>query len=234
MNTPEPEFDQFAEEYNQILEKSTRLAGESSLFFAEQKIQLMARITPAEAPQGAVLDYGCGTGNACPLVKSYFPGWIYHGVDVSPKSIATGVEKNTPDDHFAVLDESGLAYPDATFDRIFSSVVFHHIPHDQHRRCVADIVRALKPGGWFFIFEHNPLSLATQYVVKNCPFDDDAVLLKSWYTRRLFREAGLLDVQQKYYLFFPAFLKAFRPLEALLGWCPLGAQYLVCGRKPGP
>jgi hypothetical protein len=34
----------------------------------------------------------------------------------------------------------------------------------------------------------------------------------------------------RYRVFFPHALAALRPLERLLAWLPLGAQYYVCAR----
>jgi hypothetical protein len=37
----------------------------------------------------------------------------------------------------------------------------------------------LKEDGHFIIFEHNPINPVTRHLVKNCPFDADAVLLST-------------------------------------------------------
>ena len=65
--------------------------------------------------------------------------------------------------------------------------------------------------------------------MRDCPFDDDAILLRPREVRMLLRGAGLCAVQQDYVLFFPRWLAPLRPLERLLGSCPLGAQTLTVG-----
>ena len=40
-----------------------------------------------------------------------------------------------------------LPYPDASFDRVLSSLLFHHLTRSDKRRTIAEIHRVLKPGG---------------------------------------------------------------------------------------
>jgi len=43
--------------------------------------------------------------------------------------------------------------------------------------------------------------------------------------------AGFRDAELRYRVFFPRMLKWLRPLENLLGWLPVGAQYYVLAKK---
>ena len=89
----------------------------------------------------------------------------------------------------------------------------------------------LRPGGRLFVFEHNPYNPVTRHLVNTCPFDADAVLLTRAETVSLLKAAGFEPSAAAYCLFFPQMLAVFRPLEAWLGWLPLGGQYFVAGRK---
>ncbi|WP_437487069.1 class I SAM-dependent methyltransferase [Sorangium sp. So ce1014] len=40
-----------------------------------------------------------------------------------------------------------LPYPDGTFDRVASSLMFHHLAADDKRRTAEEILRVLRPGG---------------------------------------------------------------------------------------
>jgi ubiquinone/menaquinone biosynthesis C-methylase UbiE len=40
-----------------------------------------------------------------------------------------------------------LPYGDATFDRVFSSMMLHHVRRDDKPKVLADVRRVLKPGG---------------------------------------------------------------------------------------
>ena len=84
-----PEFDSFAENYDDALAQGLSVTGEDKEFFACGRINWLARclhrygITPA-----SILDYGCGTGaSVAGLWK--LPGvQRVVGVDVSPRSLA--------------------------------------------------------------------------------------------------------------------------------------------------
>ena len=59
----------------------------------------------------------------------------------------------------------------------------------------------------------------------------NAVLLRPREIYRYLQSGGLRLVGRDYIVFFPRWLRWFRPLEPFLRWCPLGAQYVVVGEK---
>ena len=64
------------------------------------------------------------------------------------------------------MDELG---PDAKFDLVIASCVFHHIPPQDRQMAIRYCYSRLKEGGHFIIFEHNPINPVTRHLVKNCP-----------------------------------------------------------------
>jgi hypothetical protein len=94
---------------------------------------------------------------------------------------------------------------------------------------VSLVASKLAPGGRLFVFEHNPYNPLTRRAVRDCPFDDDAILLPPGEVRGLLQRAALAGVRQDFVLFFPRSLARLRPLEPWLRWCPLGAQTLTVG-----
>jgi len=46
-----------------------------------------------------------------------------------------------------------LPYPEASFDRVLSSLMFHHVPTDEKGKTVRAIRRVLKPGGEFHMLD---------------------------------------------------------------------------------
>ena len=111
-----------------------------------------------------------------------------HGIDVSTRSVELARERH-PLVTYATFDGGALPYRSSRFDMIFSICVMHHVPPVSWRLFVQELHRALKPGGLALVFEHNPYNPATQYVVRTCDLDKDAVLLRPATLRRLFEAA---------------------------------------------
>ena len=109
--------------------------------------------------------------------------------------------------------------------------MFHHIDHAEHVAKLREIRRVLADGGWLFVFEHNPWNPLTRRAVRDCPFDENAHLMTAGTLRQRALEAGFSSAKVRYRIFFPAPLARLRPLEKLLTWLPLGAQYSVTCRK---
>ena len=80
------------------------------------------------------------------------------------------------------------------------------------------------------IFEHNPLNPVSRYIVATCPFDENAVLIPGPRFAERQRRAGFREVDVAYTGFFPGALRGLRPIEPLLRWLPLGAQYYTFAR----
>lgn len=112
-----------------------------------QKTVDMAGIQPGEA----VLDVGCGTGTL--LMKAArrvgHAGRVV-GIDPAHQQIVRARTKaarhNTPIE-FQIGAIEQLAFPDQTFDVVFSTLMMHHLPAPLKRQGLAEIIRVLKPGG---------------------------------------------------------------------------------------
>ena len=89
-----------------------------------------------------------------------------------------------------------------------------------------------RPGGLFAVYEHNPLNPLTKVAVWRCPFDHDAVLLRMRRVIDLLSAQGFEIVEKRYLFFVPIDAAWARRADRALAWCPLGAQYVVCARKP--
>ena len=99
-----------------------------------------------------VLDVGCGTGSLAILIKRLHPDVEVVGLDPDPKALARAQKKAERAGVSVQFDRGfsdALPYAGATFDRVFSSMMFHHIPGEAKPRTLAEIRRVLKPGGRF-------------------------------------------------------------------------------------
>jgi SAM-dependent methyltransferase len=150
---------------------------------------------------------------------------------VSAKSVSIARDRNIERCALSAYDGGSLPFADGRFDLSLAVNVFHHIPPGSRRAAVAEMQRTLKPGGYLVIFEHNPYNPVTRRVVRECPFDEDAVLLRPPETRSLMTQSGLRVVRTMFLIFVPPRLTALLSLEKHLTALPLGAQYGVFARS---
>lgn len=226
------EFDKFAAEYGTILAGAIGPSGEDPAFFAEYKIRDVAQnLARHGVSPRTMLDFGCGVGSSVPHLRTHLAGTALTCVDVSQDSLDIAQVRFPGDAEYVLFDGVRLPFEDNTFDVIFTACVFHHIPAEEHLNMLAEIRRVLAPGGFFYIFEHNPLNPLTVRSVNQCPFDENAVLIRSGEMQKRLERAQFLSVTKTYRIFFPKFLKLLRRLEPFLEWCPLGAQYYLRGSK---
>ena len=228
----ESEFDNFAEEYNQILSSNVRVSGDGPEYFARYKIQALSTLLAEEARNKLyVLDFGAGIGASIPHFRELMPEAELTCLDVSNKSLEIARSTYPGQADFISFDGVTIPFPDNTFDVAFAACVFHHIPAMVHCALLAELIRVLSPYGHCVIFEHNPFHPLTVRAVNTCPFDKNAVLIKASDLSDRFKQAGFRDVSHHYQLFFPVIFKCLRNLERFLTWLPIGAQYFVVGRK---
>lgn len=227
------EFDPHAQTYQIEIEKSIKFFGQKHAFFVRDKVEQLfnAFIEVGPLKSLKVLDVGCGIGLGHDAI-AHAVGEL-HGVDVSRDSLSLAMRDN-PDVSYKAYEGNRLPHEDGAFDCAYAICVLHHVPKQQWLRFIQEMVRVVRPGGGLVVIEHNPLNPATQWVVRTCELDKDAVLLPSWQLRRLFIDAGLYLPQVRYTLFTPFGQKFFRALDRALSSLPLGAQYVVTGRKTSP
>ncbi|CCV16184.1 class I SAM-dependent methyltransferase [Mesorhizobium sp. STM 4661] len=227
------EFDQFALEYQQQHAASIRLSGETPDFFARYKIDdVAARLARSGVKPRRILDFGAGVGNSLGPMRAAFPDSEITLLDPSSQSLDIASKRFPGQADFRPFDGETIPYADGSFDLAFAACVFHHIPEDLHVGLIKEIERVLTVGGSFFLFEHNPWNPLTTHAVRNCAFDENAVLINGRDMRRRMKAAGFSSPDIVYRIFFPRLLARLRPLERYLTRIPMGAQYFVHAVKP--
>ena len=102
------------------------------------------------APGQRVLDIGCGTGTLAIQMCAREPGVDVVGLDPDPQALARARAK-ADRAGASVTWQQGFAdvlpFPDASFDRIFSSFMFHHLDAEVKRGALREVARVLRPGG---------------------------------------------------------------------------------------
>ena len=96
-----------------------------------------------------VLEIGCGTGNLTLLAKRSRPGAELVGSDPDPLALARAQRKarRLTGIRFERGYAQRLPYPDASFDRVLSAMMFHHLDPDAKAAAAAEVARVLRPGG---------------------------------------------------------------------------------------
>ncbi|MDZ7722765.1 MAG: class I SAM-dependent methyltransferase [candidate division KSB1 bacterium] len=223
---PKVDFDEYAEQYDNVLQQNIGKLGKNISYYAEHKVITLQRYLKKQPAR--ILEFGCGTGRNIPFIKLAFPDACVWGCDVSRESLETA-RTNNPSVSFFHVDEKPDPLP--AMDMVFVSCVFHHIPVDQRDHWMQYIGIILALQGYLFIFEHNPYNPLTQHAVNTCPFDKDAVLLRPAEFKSLLSGALLKHLRTDYILFFPAGLRRFNIFEKYLTRVPFGGQYMVMARK---
>lgn len=120
-----------------------------------------------------VLDLACGTGTLAVWAAQQVAGLRLHGLDGDPHMLSRAMRK---------ADQAGVAinwqhgrstalpYATGTFDRVLSSLFFHHLLPDAKRQSFAEIARVLKPGGQLHVADWgkaaNPLMRTAFYAIQ--------------------------------------------------------------------
>ena len=113
---------------------------------ARKKLFDQASVQPCHR----VLDVGCGTGTFAVAIKGWVPSAEVVGLDPDPKALARGRRKAERAGVYIRFDQgfaNALPYSDGSFDRVFSSLMFHHLPEDAKFATMREVRRVLKPGG---------------------------------------------------------------------------------------
>ncbi|PSH05248.1 MAG: hypothetical protein CXZ00_03615 [Acidobacteria bacterium] len=219
-------FDECAPDYRALLDSNVAITGESGDYFARVKARYVAAVLGSNFA-GSLLDFGCGIGLLSRALKNQFPAALRDGFDISSESIAL-IDPEVASSGRFTSDQNDLR---SEYSAIVVANVLHHVPVVERASLIKSISARLSANGRLFIFEHNPSNPLTRRAVDRCEFDADAVLLNPGETLGYCSDARLCGLQRDYIVFFPRLLSALRPLERHLTWCPLGAQYVVVGKR---
>lgn len=97
-----------------------------------------------------VLDVGCGTGNLLRTTGRQWPKVELSGMDPDPKALARARRKTRRAGLDVRLDRGfaqDMPYPDGSFDRVFSSLMLHHLDSTSKDALLAEVRRVLRPDG---------------------------------------------------------------------------------------
>ena len=169
-----------------------------------------------------VLDLGAGTGTLAIWATRANPSLRVRGLDGDPAILAQARRKADRSGIDVAFDEGlsyELPYEDASFDRVLSSLFFHHLVLADKERTIAEVVRVLRPGGELHVADWGEPRSARQRVgaLAIRRFDGDEPTRDNLAGRlpELFNAGGLSDA---------------RELERIAA--PLGVVSLYSARRP--
>lgn len=225
--------DAYPDRYSDDVNRSIGFSGLGVDLFARGKadniVETLDRFSASRAAGATCLDIGCGIGILHPMIAPHVAS--LSGADVSAEAIETARNAH-PEIDYRSYEGDRLPYADASFDFCSTVCVMHHVPQQSWPAFVAEAWRVTRPGGLFAVYEHNPINPLTRVAVWRCPFDHDAVLLRAQSVIDLLRAQGFEILLKEYLFFVPADAPWARRVDRALTWLPLGAQYVVCARRP--
>lgn len=151
-----------------------------------------------------VLDLGSGSGTLAIWAKERQPDMRIRGLDGDSAIIGQAVRKAERAELEIPFDEGlsyELPYEDASFDRVLSTLFFHHLVLRDKERTIAEVARVLRPGGELHVADWGeprslPAKLAAMAIRK---FDGDEPTRDNLAGRlpELFEAGGLVDARER-------------------------------------
>jgi len=104
----------------------------------------------------SVLDLGCGTGTLIVMLKRQYSAVEVTGLDPDSKALQRARKKASRAGVSVQLDHGfadALPYGERSFDRVFSSFMFHHLDEQERERTSREVLRVLRPDGSFHLLD---------------------------------------------------------------------------------
>jgi SAM-dependent methyltransferase len=153
-------------------------------------------------PRATVLDLGCGTGTLALMLKESCPQARVIGLDGDPEILAIARRKFEAKGVEVELQEGlafALPFEDGAFNRVVSSLVFHHLATSDKVRSLKEVHRVLKADGEIHIADwgkpHNTLMQLAALPLR--AFDGETTRINiEGRLPELMRDGGFLDVRE--------------------------------------
>lgn len=116
-----------------------------------------------------ILDLACGTGTLCIGIKRRFPEAKIFALDIDKEILRLAqikAKKYQAKITFNQGFSDNLPFADATFDRIFSTLAFHHLNRKRKVKTIGEILRVLKPEGEFHLADYGLPRNKSQFVLE--------------------------------------------------------------------
>ena len=139
-----------------------------------EKVFKNALVEQAKIKAGhRVLDLACGTGTLTILIKNTQPQAAVVGIDGDAKILEIARTKAKESGVEMQFDEGmsfDLPYKEESFDRVVSSLFFHHLTREDKLKTLREVKRVLKSNGEFHIADWglpaNSLMKGSSYLIQ--------------------------------------------------------------------
>jgi len=137
-------------------------------FFYREKMRAIHRVAP-DSPLTEILEVGGGRSG---LTRLLYPKAQITNLDMEPP-LADAPCNHQEGVRFVCGDATRLEFDDASFDAVTMFDVLEHVPDDA--KAISEMLRVLKPGGWFLISVPNERWRFPYYsfMKKICPSEEE-------------------------------------------------------------
>ena len=182
---------------------STFLKPNNSLFFNDVQVDRQELVRQAGIkPDYRILDVGCGTATLTLLIKNAHPNVTVIGIDGDEDILEIRRKKIKEAGLRIPLTQAmafKLPYPDESFDRVLSSLMFHHLTREDKTDSFREIYRVLRNRGEVHIADfgkpHNLLMKTISFPWRLSGGSSGADNLQGLLPRMM-RESGFIDVRE--------------------------------------
>ena len=150
-----------------------------------------------------VLDLACGTGTLTILIKNTQPQAEVIGIDGDAKILEIAKTKAKESDVQIQFDEGmsfDLPYEDESFDRVVSSLFFHHLTRENKLKTLGEVRRVLKPKGEFHVADWglpaNSLMKGLSYLIQLLDGSETTADSFNGFLPKLMIDAGFEEVKE--------------------------------------
>jgi ubiquinone/menaquinone biosynthesis C-methylase UbiE len=154
-------------------------------------------------PGMRVLDLGSGTGTLAVMAKQREPAIEMQGLDADEEMVGRAGRKAGEAGVSAGFDQGlsdSLPYADASFDRVLSSLFFHHLSGEAKRKTLREVARVLALRGELHVADwgkpRDPLMHAAFFTLRLFDGMENTADNAAGRLPELFEDAGLSDAAE--------------------------------------
>ncbi len=143
------------------------------LTLPERRFKLRVIESARLAPGMRVLDVGCGTGTLLLLAAEVMPDASLAGVDIDERILTLARRKlgrRGLKIQFKRASATDLPYADDSFERVLSTLAFHHLTLEEKECAFTEAYRVLRPGGELHVGDFGapdtPYTRAASYITQ--------------------------------------------------------------------